>query len=181
MTAPAPAGDDPRGMAPDVTAMRRAKRPKSVVAGPFGHPFHAVAVTIPIGAWSAGLVFDLISFFVADPEPYVVGARVLVVIGIVGAIAASVLGFLDFLTLAKGTRARRTALAHMTCNTAALVLFVVSAALRFATPSEVNVAAFVIGVVAFAGVGVSGWLGGELAYRFGVRVADESEQVEAFR
>jgi uncharacterized membrane protein len=28
---------------------------------------------------------------------------------------------------------------------------------------------------------VSGWLGGQLAYRYGVRVADESAQAEAYR
>ena len=166
---------------PAADALRRAKRPRSPLAGPYGHPFHATAITIPIGAWSAALVFDLISFFVDDPEPFVIGARVLLVIGIVGAVAASVLGFLDFLTLAAGTRVRRTALAHMAFNVAALVLFTVSAVLRFGTPDEVNVAAFVISLVAFAGIGVSGWLGGELAYRHGVRVADESTQVEAFR
>jgi hypothetical protein len=28
---------------------------------------------------------------------------------------------------------------------------------------------------------VSGWLGGKLAYRFGVRVADETEQAPGYR
>lgn len=166
--------------APD--ALRRAKRPKSPIAGPYGHPFHPFAVIIPIGAWTASLIFDLISFFVDDPEPFVVGARVLLIIGIVGAVAASVLGFLDYLTLAKGTKAKRIALMHMAFNMTALVLFVVSAILRFQTPDdEVNGPAFVISLVAFLGVGVSGWLGGELAYRYGIRVADESTQAEAFR
>ncbi|MEW1836002.1 DUF2231 domain-containing protein [Microbacterium sp. NPDC079995] len=166
---------------PAAEALRRAKRPRSPLAGPYGHPFHATAVTIPIGAWTAALVFDLISFFVDDPEPFVIGARVLLIIGIAGAAAASVLGFLDFLTLERGTDARRTALAHVGFNLAALVLFVVSAVLRFGTPDDINVAAFVIALVAFAGIGVSGWLGGELAYRHGVRVADESTQIDAFR
>lgn len=163
-------------------ALRRSKRPKAAIAGPYGHPFHPVAVTIPIGAWSASLIFDLISFFVDDPEPFVVGARILLIIGIAGAVLASVLGFMDFLTLRRHTAAHRTALMHMAFNSAALALFIVSAVLRFDGPdTEVDVLAFVISLVAFAAVGASGWLGGKLAYHFGVRVADESTQIEGFR
>ena len=29
----------------------RAKRPASVIAGPYGHPFHAAVVPVPIGAF----------------------------------------------------------------------------------------------------------------------------------
>jgi len=36
-------------------------------------------------------------------------------------------------------------------------------------------------VVAIALLGVSGWLGGKLAYRYGVPVTDEQAQVEGFR
>jgi hypothetical protein len=32
-----------------------------------------------------------------------------------------------------------------------------------------------------AGLAVSGWLGGRLAYRYGVRVADEATQVEGYQ
>jgi uncharacterized membrane protein len=35
-------------------------------------------------------------------------------------------------------------------------------------------------VVAIALLAVSGWLGGELSYRYGVRVADETTQAEAY-
>ncbi|MFS0867029.1 DUF2231 domain-containing protein [Microbacterium sp. 179-B 1A2 NHS] len=174
MTTPTPAP------APD--AVRRAKHPIAPIAGPYGHPFHPIAVTIPIGAWGASLVFDIIGFIADDPEPFVVGARVLLIIGIVGAVLAAVLGILDLLTLTKGTAAKRTALMHMAFNTVALVLFVVSVVLRFGTPDdEANVPAFVISLVAYLGVGVSGWLGGKLAYTFGVRVADETKQAEGFR
>ena len=31
-------------------AIDRAKRPISPLAGPYGHPFHPILVTIPIGA-----------------------------------------------------------------------------------------------------------------------------------
>jgi len=31
------------------------KRPRTVLAGPYGHPFHPILVTVPIGAWIASL------------------------------------------------------------------------------------------------------------------------------
>ncbi len=41
--------------------MGQAKRPVTVLAGPYGHPFHPILVTVPIGAWVASLVFDVAS------------------------------------------------------------------------------------------------------------------------
>ncbi|MEU3526487.1 DUF2231 domain-containing protein [Streptomyces sp. NPDC038707] len=40
----------------------QAKRPVSaLLAGPYGHPFHPILVTVPIGAWATSLVFDIAS------------------------------------------------------------------------------------------------------------------------
>jgi uncharacterized membrane protein len=39
----------------------------------------------------------------------------------------------------------------------------------------------VLSIIGLAVIGVSGFLGGKLAYRYGVRVADESVQAEGFR
>ncbi len=39
----------------------------------------------------------------------------------------------------------------------------------------------VLSIVALALLAVSGWLGGTLSYRYGVRVADDADQAEAFR
>ena len=37
-----------------------AKQPVSaLLAGPYGHPFHPVLVTIPIGAWVSSVVLDI--------------------------------------------------------------------------------------------------------------------------
>ena len=44
-----------------------------------------------------------------------------------------------------------------------------------------SVLGLVLSVVGIAVVGFSGWLGGKLAYRYGVRVADEQTQNEGFR
>jgi uncharacterized membrane protein len=163
-------------------ALRRAKRPRSILAGPYGHPLHAVAITIPIGAWTAAVVFDLISLFVEDPEPFAFGATWLVGIGLVGGMAAAILGLIDFASLERGTTARRVAVFHMVANIAAMALFAGSLAGRLLDDtSGVAVVGVALCFVGYAVVGLSGFLGGELAYRYGVRVADEETQRRGYR
>nr|WP_307328336.1 DUF2231 domain-containing protein [Microbacterium sp. SORGH_AS_1204] len=161
-------------------AMRAAKVPRAIVAGPYGHPFHPIAVTIPIGAWSSSLVFDLLGLAADDPRAFATGSRWLIAIGLGGAVAASVLGVLDMSRIPPGTPARRTALVHLTLNVTAMVLFSLSLVLRVLDLARVPVVAFGLSLVASLGLSVSGWLGGKLAYRWGVRVADENTQREGF-
>lgn len=164
------------------TPMHRAKRPRSVLAGPYGHPFHPILITVPIGAWVASLVFDLIAAFGDDPAVFARGAYWLIVIGVVGALLAAVFGLMDLLAIPRGTRAFRTALTHMVINVAVVVLFVVNDALRQAQGvDDASGAGIALTVVALGMLGVSGWLGGKLAYSYGVRVADEETQAAAYR
>jgi uncharacterized membrane protein len=67
-------------------------------------------------------------------------------------------------------------------NLLVVVLFAVIFPIRAAGDyDDFDTAGFVVSVVALALVGVSGWLGGELAYRYGVRVADDQTQSRGFR
>jgi uncharacterized membrane protein len=159
-----------------------AKRPLTPLAGPYGHPFHPILVTVPIGAWTLSLVFDLVSRWSGEPEVFVKASFWLVGAGIVAALAAAVFGLLDLLTIPQGTPAFRTGLLHMGLNVTVVVLYAVSFALRrdHLDEADVTVAAFVLSAVALALLGVSGWLGGLLAYRYGVRVADEAEQASGY-
>jgi uncharacterized membrane protein len=159
-----------------------AKRPRSVLAGPYGHPFHPILVTVPIGAWVAALVFDLISKGSDRPEVFAEGAFWLLVIGIVGAVAAAVFGVMDLLTIPARTPAASTAITHMALNTGVLVIFAVNALIRQSEGrDEVSNVAVGLTVVGLLVLGVSGWLGGKLSYRYGVRVADEGTQAEGYR
>jgi uncharacterized membrane protein len=165
----------------DDTALRTAKRPISIIAGPYGHPFHALAVTIPIGAWVASFVFDIASFVSGDPGSFARGAALLVGIGLIGAVLAAIFGLLDLTRLTKGTRARKIALTHMTINLTVVVVFFVGLLIRLAAGDRVvSIGGFVLSIIGLLLLGVSGFLGGELAYRYGVRVADEDTQRAGF-
>lgn len=164
----------------DETALRRAKRPRSILAGPYGHPFHSLLITIPIGAWTASLVFDILAAVTDDPEAFATGAAWLIVIGLAGAALAIITGLLDYSVLTRGTKAHATATAHMVINAVVSVMFIVNAVVRFndLEPGGGFNPGLILTIVAMLLLGISGFLGGELAYRFGVRVADESTQDE---
>jgi uncharacterized membrane protein len=165
------------------TPQQRAKRPRTALAGPYGHPFHPILVTIPIGTWVASLIFDIIGLASDDPEPYIRGAWILIVIGLIGAVVAAIWGFLDYLQLGKGTQARRTATIHMALNLGIVVLFIINLLVRLSArdDDEVSIWGLILTIVGLAALGLSGWLGGKLAYHYGVRVADERTQAEGFR
>jgi len=157
--------------------LRRAKRPRSILAGPYGHPFHALLVTIPIGAWTASFIFDIVAGFQDDPEPFHAGASLLILVGLIGAVVAAVVGILDLSTLSSGTRVRKIGLTHMLLNTGATLLFLVSLIVRSTSESgDPGALGLVLSIAALVLLGGSGFLGGEMTYRYGVRVADEETQ-----
>jgi uncharacterized membrane protein len=164
------------------TSLQRAKQPKTALAGPYGHPFHPVMVTVPIGAWVASVVFDIVALASTTKEAtFAEGAYWLIGVGIVGAVLAAVFGLMDLLVIPRGTKAFTTGLTHMMINLSVVVLFAINFAVRASQGyDEASVGMFVLSVVALAALGVSGWLGGKLAYHYGVRVAAEETQRTGF-
>ncbi|MGH3519131.1 MAG: DUF2231 domain-containing protein [Haloechinothrix sp.] len=167
------------------THAERAKHPVSaVLAGPYGHPFHPILVTVPIGAWVASLVFDLASQVVDPPGFLAQGSLWLIAIGVIGALAAAMIGFLDLIAIPTGTPAFRTGLVHMGLNLAIIAAYVVNFFWRqgnYGQPDSVAMGPLVLSIASLAALGVSGFLGGKLAYHYGVRVADENVQAKGFR
>jgi uncharacterized membrane protein len=141
-------------------------------------------VTLPIGAWVGSLVFDVASRVVDDPAFLVQGSRWLIALGVLTALAAAMVGFLDLFAIPTGTRAYRVALLHMTLNLTVVAAYAVNFLLRQApgpgTVHGVGAGYIAASAVTLAVLGVSGFLGGELAYRYGVRVADEDTQASGF-
>jgi uncharacterized membrane protein len=160
-----------------------AKHPVTVLAGPYGHPFHPVLVTVPIGAWTGSLIFDIASRFADRPGFLTEGSEWLIGIGILGALAAAVFGFLDLLAIPNGTRAFRTGLIHMSLNLGVVVAYAINFLWRhgsYTDQEQVGTGQLILSAVSLAVLGLSGSLGGKLSYRYGVRVADERTQAEGF-
>ncbi len=170
----------------DLTGLRQAKRPVSgALAGPYGHPFHPILVTVPIGAWVSSMVFDIASRIVHRPGFLAHGSAWLIAIGVLGALAAACVGFLDLLAIPTGTPAFRTGLVHMGLNLAVTVAYAAGFVWRqsygYPEGRGVGYGQLALSAVSLAVLGLSGFLGGKLAYRYGVRVVDESVQTEGYR
>jgi uncharacterized membrane protein len=163
--------------------LHQAKRPVSaVLAGPYGHPLHPLLVTVPVGAWTASLVFDIASHLAATPAFLARASTWLIVIGLIGALAAATVGFLDLIVIPSGTRAARTAVLHMTIALSVTGAYVGNAAWRHAIGryGVVPPGPLALSAVSMAALAAGGFFGAKLAFRYGVRVAAESVQAEGY-
>jgi uncharacterized membrane protein len=163
-------------------AQYQAKQPVTVLAGPYGHPLHPILVTVPIGAWVTSLVFDITSHLAHPAGVLAQGSLWLIAVGVIGAAAAAGFGLLDLFAIPVGTKAHRTAKAHMCLNLAVIAAYALGFAWRYRGyhPVPVPAAQIVLAAVCLAVLAVSGYLGGKLTYRYGVRVTDETTQAEGY-
>jgi len=161
--------------------MELAKRPVTALAGGYGHPLHPALVAVPIGAWIASLVFDIGSHLVHQPGFLTQGSRWLIGLGVLGAVVAALFGFLDLLAIPTGTTVFRIGLVHMTLNLSVTVAYAIGFVIRGGPGSgPVGWGPLALSALALAALAVSGYLGGELAYHYGVRVADEATQAAGY-
>jgi uncharacterized membrane protein len=160
-----------------------AKEPAGIVGGLSGQPLHPLFVTIPVGAWVCSFGFDLAAHFAHEEVVYSRAAFWLIGFGIIGGVAAAVTGLVDLVQLPRHTQAYRTCMVHMATSDVALVAFVISFLLRRGSDSlhAATKPVMLLSVIALAALAVSAWLGIRLAYRYGVRVAPESVQLEGYR
>lgn len=149
--------------------LARAPRLADVLHGRWlGHPLHAALVSIPIGGWTVGLALD-IAGAVSPRRGVRRGADLATAIGLGGAGLAVFAGLADW-SLTRD-KARRVGLVHALVNATVAGLYGGSLAARAAGQRRIGVA---LSSVGFGLVGVSGWLGGELAYHYGIGVRQEA-------
>jgi nitrite reductase/ring-hydroxylating ferredoxin subunit/uncharacterized membrane protein len=84
-----------------------------------GHPLHVILTDIPIGAWTAAIVFDALDSMGA--RRYRDAADAAVTLGIVGAFGAAATGMTDWQDI--DPPARRIGLVHGILNVASVALF----------------------------------------------------------
>ncbi|GGM11957.1 DUF2231 domain-containing protein [Nakamurella endophytica] len=129
-----------------------------------GHPSHPILVTVPIGAWVLGSWFDLRHARHGRPAD-AKAADTALRVGVVSAVPAVVTGWVQYLDTRDDSR--REAAVHAAVNATGLTLYLVSLAARLV---GLRRAGRVLSTSALLGVGVGGFLGGDLSYRKGVGV-----------
>jgi nitrite reductase/ring-hydroxylating ferredoxin subunit/uncharacterized membrane protein len=127
-------------------------------------PLHPVLTDVPVGAWTAALVFDGLDI-ATGREPVRHAADASLVFGTLGALGAAVTGLSDWRYLSGGSR--RMGVAHGLLNTIGLVLSIVSIILRASGRRNAGRLTFLTG---YSISGMAAHLGGELSYHYGLRV-----------
>jgi nitrite reductase/ring-hydroxylating ferredoxin subunit/uncharacterized membrane protein len=130
----------------------------------FEAPLHPALTDVPIGAWTAALVFDGLDA-ATDSMAMKNAADASLAVGVVGALGAAVTGLADWRYLSGGSR--RMGVAHGLLNSVGLVLSIASLFLRAVGRRNAGRLAFLAG---YSIAGMAAHLGGELSYHYGLRV-----------
>ncbi|MFJ7967705.1 DUF2231 domain-containing protein [Streptomyces sp. NPDC096324] len=120
---------------------------------PLGHPVHPVLVQVPIGCWLSAAVMDVMP---AGQR----AATTLTAVGLAGIAPAAITGWVDWADLPP--EQARVGLLHAVANVTAVALFAASLTARLRHHSAKGRLWALGGLVA---VGVTGALGGHVAYR----------------
>jgi uncharacterized membrane protein len=138
-----------------------------------GHPAHPAFVALPIGMWVFSLVLDGIAA-ATKQECAQKAADYAVTGGLVGAGLSAVTGVSEYFRIPKANPAKGTALLHGSLNATATTAYTINAVIRSRRKKEGRSAGVLPKLISVAGValiGYTGWLGGKLAYDYGVGVS----------
>ncbi len=139
-----------------------------------GHPIHPMLVPIAIGCFVFSFAADLICLVTGNGNPWNILAYYTMIGGILGALAAAVPGFIDFLSLPAGP-IKSTGLAHMGINLTVVAIYIVNAFLRHNDPQNLKLP-MILSLVTVLMLLASGWLGGKLVFEHGVAVDTTGER-----
>jgi uncharacterized membrane protein len=138
-----------------------------------GHPVHQMLIVFPLGLLAMGVIFDLV-YFGTDEGVFAAVSYWMMIAGVAGGLLAAPFGFIDWLGIPRGTRARRVGALHGAGNVVVTVLFLISVLLRTNAPLPLPTSAY---VCSFAGAILAlftAWLGGELVTRLGIGVHEDA-------
>jgi uncharacterized membrane protein len=136
----------------------------------FGHPIHPMLIVFPLGLLVMAVIFDIL-YLLTQNASFALVAFYDVAAGIIGGLIAAVFGFLDWLAIPGGTRAKRIGLLHGIGNVVVIVLFAISWLMRSGDLNRLpSTTAFILALIGLALGAITGWMGGELVDRLGVGV-----------
>jgi uncharacterized membrane protein len=142
-----------------------------------GHPVHPMLIPFPLALWTTSFVVDILFYFLRHPTLLVI-AKFMLAAGCLGAIAAAIPGIIDWLAIKNGD-VKRIANWHARLNIAALVVFAISLFLRLGRYSELVgrklTIPFLLSLAGMILISISGWLGGELVFRYGMGQTQNEE------
>ena len=146
-----------------------------------GHPIHPMIIPFPFALWTVSFVTDVVYLLFVNNSSLMLISKFLLAAGSIGAVAAAIPGIIDW-TAIRNAEVKRTANWHARLNIIALIIFVASFYLRTRSGAPlVNrslTIPFILSLIGIILISISGWLGGDLAYKHGVGVAPQNDSAE---
>lgn len=139
-----------------------------------GHPVHPMLIVFPLGLLATAVIFDVL-YLITGNEDLAVFSFWAIAAGIAGGLIAALFGFIDWLAIPSGTRAKQVGLLHGAGNVVVVALFVGSWFTRLGDATFApDLLPFILGLVGGGLALFTAWLGGELVYRLRVAVDDDA-------
>lgn len=133
---------------------------------PLHEPVHSILVEVPVGSWTAAVLFDTLGA-IGKSEKFNFAADALVIVGLAGAVGASITGMNDWAQV-KREAPRKVGAVHALLNVAATGFFVGSLVQRRRKGSRSM--ARNLATVGYVIVSLSAHLGGNMIYEHGIGV-----------
>ncbi len=135
------------------------------------HPVHPALVHFPVACWSLATIGDLASLVFHDQRVWFVSG-VLLVLGLIAALAAMLAGLFELRKINEESAAMRVAVWHMSLVVIAWGLYGLSLFMRLngAALMAPDGVAIGLSVLGFLTLCAAGWLGGALVYEHGIGV-----------
>ena len=140
-----------------------------------GHPIHPLLIPFPIAFLIGALLTDL-AYLQGIGDPFWARASLwLIAAGFISGVLAAIFGLTDFVTIER-VREHKIAWIHFIGNATALVIALINWQLRLSSsPESVPLWGLILSVITAAILLITGWAGGELAYRHKIGVIDDTD------
>jgi uncharacterized membrane protein len=137
-----------------------------------GKPSHPPLTDASIGAYTVGVAMLVLGALGIEEEQMAHGSLLAIGGGLALAAPTALTGLLDWLDLPKGTSVRKVATIHLFTMVSATVLFALTflAQLDGYKEDQVKTLGWILGLGAEGVLAAGGYIGGTLAFVYGVRV-----------
>jgi uncharacterized membrane protein len=146
-----------------------------------GKPSHPPLTDASIGTYAAAVVMLVAGALGLEEEQMAHGSLLALSFGLLLAAPTAITGLADWVRLPKQTPVRRVATIHLIAMVAATLLFAATwiAQLDGYRDDEIETLALIFGAAAMGVLTAGGFLGGALAYVYGVRVLKQPDTAMA--
>ena len=137
-----------------------------------GHPIHPPLTDATIGTYTFATVAGLAEVTGITQNSGAYGWWIALIFGLIVTVPTALTGFLDWLSITRGSELWKTATAHMIAMLTATVFFALAAIFGHASYTHGNASggAYTLTVIGFLSMTLGGWLGGTVVFVYGMRV-----------